>query len=130
MWSEQRCLFCGGDASAPDHLDRCDGRQGRRESLYGVQGDVPYETTSATSAAAAGSITDSELSRLEALVFDVLKAAPRTCDAVELVTGLSHQTTSARVRGLVLRARIVDSGIRARTRTGRWATIWRIAQDQ
>jgi hypothetical protein len=25
----QRCLFCGGDASEPDHLKKCDGRQGR-----------------------------------------------------------------------------------------------------
>jgi len=25
------CLFCGGDASEPDHLLRCDGRQGARE---------------------------------------------------------------------------------------------------
>ena len=24
-----RCLFCGGDASEPEHLLRCDGRQGR-----------------------------------------------------------------------------------------------------
>lgn len=23
-----QCLFCGGDASAPNHAERCDGRQG------------------------------------------------------------------------------------------------------
>ena len=28
----QRCLFCGGDASDPDHIWRCDGRQGRVEA--------------------------------------------------------------------------------------------------
>jgi len=28
----QRCLFCGGDASAPDHATRCDGRQGAIEA--------------------------------------------------------------------------------------------------
>lgn len=28
----QECLFCGGDASAPDHLKHCDGRQGRVEA--------------------------------------------------------------------------------------------------
>jgi hypothetical protein len=26
------CLFCGGDASAPDHLAHCDGRQGAIEA--------------------------------------------------------------------------------------------------
>jgi len=28
----QPCLFCGGDPSEPDHLKRCDGRQGRVEA--------------------------------------------------------------------------------------------------
>lgn len=28
----QVCLFCGGDASEPDHRARCDGRQGQREA--------------------------------------------------------------------------------------------------
>lgn len=27
-----RCLFCGGDRGAPDHDDRCDGRQGPIET--------------------------------------------------------------------------------------------------
>ena len=26
------CRFCGGDASAPNHPARCDGRQGRAEA--------------------------------------------------------------------------------------------------
>lgn len=131
----QPCLFCSGDASAPDHHDRCDGRQGRREAafnpqdafrpLYGSQGDAPYESSSETSAAAAASL-DADLSRLEAYVFAVLARAARTCDAVEVATGLSHQTVSARVRGLVLRDRIVDSGDRAPTRSGRLAVIWRV----
>lgn len=28
----QACLFCSGDASDPNHADRCDGRQGRVEA--------------------------------------------------------------------------------------------------
>lgn len=28
----QVCLFCGGDASEPDHQNRCDGQQGRVEA--------------------------------------------------------------------------------------------------
>lgn len=37
---------------------------------------------------------------------------------------LSHQTASARVRGLVLRGRVKDSGKRRDTRSGRKATVW------
>ena len=55
----------------------------------------------------------------------VVTRQPRTCDAVEVITGLSHQTVSARLRGLVLRGQIEDSGSKARTRSGRWAVVWR-----
>lgn len=121
------CLFCGGDRGEPDHAAHCDGRQGHVEAaLYGRQGDVPYAVGSATSAAAAGSIDESELARLEALVLAEIARRPQTCDAVEQVTGLSHQTTSARIRGLVLRDRITDSGERALTRSGRRAIVWRV----
>jgi len=29
--TEQRCLFCGGDATEPNHWEFCDGRQGGRD---------------------------------------------------------------------------------------------------
>jgi len=118
------CRFCGGDASEPDHAARCDGRQGRLDALYGSQGDVPYEPESDTSEAAAASLGEDRLARLEALVLGVLDTRPRTCDEVEAVTGLAHQTASARIRGLVLRDRVVDSGQRAPTRRGRNAVVW------
>lgn len=34
------CLFCGGNASEPDHLARCDGRQGRVEAEIDIRGMV------------------------------------------------------------------------------------------
>jgi hypothetical protein len=116
------------------HALYCCGQQGAREAaindvddaLYGEMGDVPFEVGSPTSAAAAESITDEDLSRLEARVFDEIARAPQTCDALEVATGLSHQTTSARIRGLVLRDRIIDSGYKQRTRSGRWAVVWRV----
>jgi len=121
-----RCLFCGGDDTGPNHQWVCDGRQGRVEAaLYGSQGDVPFERQSATSAAAAATICDTELSRLEALVLSVVTKRPRSCDAIEVATGLSHQTVSARLRGLVLREQIEDSGQKVRTRSGRLAVVWR-----
>lgn len=121
-----RCLFCGGDDTGPNHQWMCNGRQGRVEALYGSQGDVPFETQSATSAAAAATIVETELGRLEALVLSVVTKRPRTCDDIEVATGLSHQTVSARLRGLVLREHIEDSGQKARTRSGRWAVVWRV----
>jgi hypothetical protein len=120
-----RCLFCDGNPDEPNHYAHCDGRQGRQEALYGQMGDVPYERESATSAAAAATIDGERLARLEARVFEVLARRPQTCDAVELSTGLSHQTVSARIRGLVQRHRVMDSGRRAPTRSGRLATVWK-----
>ena len=121
-----RCLFCDGNPDEPNHYAHCDGRQGRQEALYGGMGDVPYERDSDTSAAAAATINGDRLARLEARVFEVLARRPQTCDAVELTTGLSHQTVSARIRGLVQRHRIIDSGRRDRTRSGRLATVWQV----
>lgn len=97
---------------------------GGDRALYGPQGDVPYEHGSETSAQAAASLSRRDLARLEAVVFAAIKAQPRTCDAVELATGLTHQSASARIRGLVLRDQLVDSGRRERTRHGRLAVVW------
>lgn len=37
----QWCLYCGGDASATDHAQRCDGRQGQVEATQVDPVDVP-----------------------------------------------------------------------------------------
>lgn len=50
-----------------------------------------------------------------------------TCDEVESCLRMSHQTASARIRDLRGRGRLVDSGSRRRTRTGRSAIVWRAA---
>lgn len=50
-----------------------------------------------------------------------------TCDEVEESLGLRHQTASARIRELAMQKRIVDSGARRETRSGRLATVWRAA---
>lgn len=61
-------------------------------------------------------------------VYEAISNTPRTCDEVEIVTGLSHQTASARVRELQLKDRIVDSGQRRKTRSGRAAIVWTISE--
>ena len=45
------CLFCGGDASEPNHPARCDGRQGLIEAAIDIAGmvhaDDPYTSIDA-----------------------------------------------------------------------------------
>jgi hypothetical protein len=88
---------------------------------------APYVKNSDTSIAAAASLPEPALARLEAQVFAVVqkwKAHGVTDDELEIETGLSHQTVSARRRGLVQKGRIVDSGLRRQTRSGRKASVW------
>lgn len=39
-----RCLFCGGEATARDHLAYCDGRQGHIEAALDAEADFDGET--------------------------------------------------------------------------------------
>lgn len=49
-----------------------------------------------------------------------------TCDEVERVTGLRHQTASGQIRHLVERAFVRASASRRATRSGRRAIVWRL----
>ncbi len=57
-------------------------------------------------------------------ILSQLKRKPMTCDELETLLNLSHQTASARVRDLSMRGDIKDSGKRRNTRTGRKAIVW------
>jgi hypothetical protein len=60
-------------------------------------------------------------------VLNIIKTAGPmglTCDECEAVLGMRHQTVSARVTELRNETRIVDSGQRRPTRSGRKATVW------
>lgn len=79
-----------------------------------------------TSRAAAESLTP-HVGRLEAVVLDAIRDAGhhgRTCDEVEQLAELSHQTTSARVRGLLDAGLIECSGLTRPTRSGRQARVY------
>ena len=122
------CMFCGKQYhDRRTHMSTCDGRQGQIEAsapLYGRQGDIGYERRSETSEQAARSISVDTMSRMESRVLAILRTCPTTCDHVEVITGLPHQTASSTIRRLVLRGRLVDSGRRETTRSGRKATVW------
>ena len=62
------------------------------------------------------------------IIMGHMKKYPRgtTCDRLEVLLGMSHQTTSARINDLARAGRIVDSGRREKTRTGRNAICWKV----
>lgn len=52
-----------------------------------------------------------------------------TCDSLEHVLGMRHQTCSARIRELVLNGSIKDSGERRPTRSGRNARVYKVVES-
>lgn len=58
-------------------------------------------------------------------VLDAIRRKPRTCDEVEVATGLAHQVVSARMRDLAKRGVIIRAMAVRKTRLGRLAWVWR-----
>ena len=89
--------------------------------------DVPgHVAGSDTSEAAADSMIGPAVrKRLQA--YEAIAEAGKdglTCDELEHVTSMSHQTASARIRELAMARRVADSGRRRNTRSGRKAVVW------
>lgn len=79
-----------------------------------------------TSLDALSSVAES-VDKLRAIVLGVVRergATGATCDEIEVALGMRHQTASARVNELMEDGRVVDSGERRKTRSGRKATVW------
>ena len=67
------------------------------------------------------------LSATDATIMHVmLTFGPLTCEQVEDLCGLKHQTASAQIRHLYRAGLLEDAG-RAKTRAGRPAITWRLA---
>jgi hypothetical protein len=69
---------------------------------------------------------ESNVTRLQGIVYRSLHAARGTCDDVEERTGLPHQSCSPRFGELDRMGRIQKTGERKRTRLGRWAAVWKV----
>ena len=85
-----------------------------------------FAAGSATSRAAAESM-ERGAGQLREYVLDEIRrtgSTGSTCDELEERLALTHQTCSARVRELVLRGDVLDSGKTRKTRSGRAATVW------
>ena len=97
-----------------------------RGSVMTYKGKPPSVRGSDTSHAAAESMRSSAPPLRERVLKLIRNAGSRglTDDEIEVITGLRHQTASARRRELVLAGKVRDSGGRRRTRSGRGATVW------
>jgi hypothetical protein len=98
---------------------------------YDLYGGTPPHSGGDTSRAAAESIRP-HVSPLQALVLARIARRPRmgaTCEEIEELTGLRHQTASARICELKERGRLEDSGLRRPTRSGRSAIVWRVRRE-
>ncbi|TXH57058.1 MAG: hypothetical protein E6Q97_05045 [Desulfurellales bacterium] len=86
---------------------------------------LPYVADSDTSHAAADSMRV-HAAHLRGEIYDLVAKSHdgMTCDEAEEITGRPHQSVSPRFLELRKMGRIVDSGIRRKTRSGRSATVW------
>lgn len=94
-------------------------------------GAAPHVKHSSTSQKAAEAIQP-KISAMQGRILALIRSRPAglTRDQVEIITGLSHQTSSARMRELVLKGLIetriapgTTKSIRRPTRTGRTAEV-------
>lgn len=89
--------------------------------------ELPPYSNLTTSKEAAESIVDS-YPKTQSRVLRTISNHPvgRTCDEVEELTGLSHQSVSSAIRSLTKAGVLFDSRHRKPTRTGRNAIIWKV----
>jgi hypothetical protein len=69
-----------------------------------------------------------EARRGQKILHHIQTNAGATCYEVERELGVLHQSASAAIRQLCKAGRLVDSGERRRTNTGRMAIVWRVAR--
>lgn len=98
-------------------------------SIY--DGNPPSIASSDTSVAAAQSVkqfTPKTRNKVE-LAIRMNSSYGMTDDEIEDYLGMRHQSASARRRELVLMGRVVDSGRRRTTRSGRKAAVWVVVEE-
>jgi hypothetical protein len=85
---------------------------------------------SRTSVMAAENMSSQQVRSDELLVFMLVSASSSglTDDDLEVLTGLSHQTVSARRNGLVSKKKLRNSGLLRRTRSNSQATVWIVGE--
>jgi predicted transcriptional regulator len=74
---------------------------------------------------------DENITSLRAAVLELIRESGQngvTCEELESVLAMKHQTASARIRDLAKAGRIMDSGMRRKTSSGRAAIVWVLSE--
>jgi hypothetical protein len=137
----QACLYCGGNASEPDHLLRCDGRQGRIEAAHDWPTFAPFEhartTDPETSRAAADRVADATV--VQQRVVAIYRQHPEGLTDEELIAlyartfatdsrSIESKASPRKRRSDLTRAGIlIDSGERRQLTSGRRGVVWTVA---
>lgn len=119
------------EATAQDMAAQFDQLVKKRGTQDSRQIVIPFVKTSRTSKLAADSMKPHAGTIRERIFGEIELRGPLglTCDELEQVCKLTHQTASARVRDLSKDYRIRSSGLTRATRSGRQATVWIVPRD-
>lgn len=85
-------------------------------------------TPARASREAAGSITEQKQVIYQKILTYLSRVGDATCDECEEALGISHQTTSARFTELRGSQTITATGEKRKTRSGRNAVVYRVAE--
>ena len=115
------------EAVHPRTLSRMGRKRGqltpRQEML--LFDDIPVPSNGVRTSDAAAEMLDGDSSRLRRLVFRVIERnRGMTCQEVEELTEIDHETISARIWELHTRGWLCDSGKTRMTRARRKAIVW------
>jgi hypothetical protein len=138
---DQVCLFCGGNPDEPDHLLRCDGRQGHAEASTNWPTFEPFEharpTDPETSKAAAHRVEDATV--VQQRVVTLYRQHPEGLTDEELIAlyartfdtdsrSIESKASPRKRRSDLTRAGIlIDSGARRQLTSGRRGVVWTVA---
>jgi len=93
------CLFCGGDASEPNHLKHCDGRQGQVEAAFHFDADPTGSRPRFDGDDYVPPRDDPRLTRQYSRIFALMRdGAWRTLADIEAATGDPPASISAQLR--------------------------------
>jgi hypothetical protein len=132
-------LFCGGDASEPDHLAHCDGRQGQVEAFEAFEPREHARTTDPDTSHAAAAAARHDATLVQLRVTGIFGLHPEGLTDEELVmlyqrawpSGRSLESrASARKRrsDLTRMGILYDSGERRVLTSGRKGIVWKRRQ--
>lgn len=124
-----RCKYCHMPIYYDDYMSHCDKCEAFERHIFeGRDPTAAYHRGNEQSREAWKSLSPDTLSGIRKAIYDHIKASGgATCEEVERVLGISHQTASARCTELKKYGCIEPRGMR-KTSSGRNAAIYRVSE--